>query len=84
MNIAPFKWVASLENFVEQFILSRFLFVSDIVFELSYSFRIDFTTTHMRNCDRSCFRETSRTFWEGDDESIDHALKDGIAVNTPK
>lgn len=51
MNIAPFKWVASLENFVEQFILSRFLFVSDIVFELSYSFRIDFTTTHTRNCD---------------------------------
>ena len=30
MNIAPFKWVVTSENFVEQFILSRFLFVSDI------------------------------------------------------
>lgn len=38
----------------------------------------------MDETSRSCFRETSRTFWEGDDESIDHALKDGIAVNTPK
>ena len=51
MNIAPFKWVESLENFAEQFISSRFLFASDIVFELSYSFPIDLATTHTQNRD---------------------------------